>query len=562
MKLRFRVWMPLAAVFVVLLSVVSLLAYAIPTVKARLEEHNRGYALSRAASIADSVAGASGEELRRSLSAAADSVDGEVLAVDPSGEIRAEAGTELLAPGSPALEEVEGEQRQILRSRELLVAQAPVIHEGEMTGSVVVIYEDPASSVYWLFLRSGLEAAVISSVIGGALMLLLGTSLSRRVARLERGARRLEAGDLSTRIEPKSDDELGGLARTLNAMAESLQSSFSRLEENDETLSAVLDNLNEGVLATDLDGRVVFINPVARSMLGLGEGETPSRLPEAWEDFDLPGAVARCAREEECGEARVRSGDTFLRVNVEHMPAFDNHRGGVLVVLQDLSEGRRLEASQQRFLANAAHELRTPLATISFAAELLSADAGDDPQARRRFLEHIRSAADRMQRLSESLLRLARVGWDTTEPEIQRVSPGECARAAAEQMRPLAESAGLSLHVEDEGTPVLADPALLEQALLVAISNAIKHSEPGGGITLRAEGPKITVEDTGEGINPADLPYVFERFRKGGETGGFGMGLSICRESVRRMGGEVEVRSEPGKGSVVSIMLPEEESGA
>jgi signal transduction histidine kinase len=144
-------------------------------------------------------------------------------------------------------------------------------------------------------------------------------------------------------------------------------------------------------------------------MLGF-TGDKPKKVPDPFADLSLPDAVARCAKRRECGEARVRRGDTFLRINLEHLPAFDVHRGGVLVVLQDLSEGRRLETNQQRFLANAAHELRTPITTILGASELLLTEEREDPEVRNKFLKHVSAEAQRMQKLSDTLLRLARTG--------------------------------------------------------------------------------------------------------------------------------------------------------
>lgn len=344
---------------------------------------------------------------------------------------------------------------------------------------------------------------------------------------------------------------------------------LTRLKEKDETLAAILDNLNEGVLATNLGGRIMFANPAARSLLGLGDEkdlrnpDVLQELPSPWEDFDLPEAVRRCARDRECARSMVRTGKSFLRVNLEHMPAFDDHKGGVLVVMQDLSEGQRLEANQQRFLTNAAHELRTPLSNIAFAAELLSTGADEDPETRRRFLNHILSATHRMQRLSETLLRLARLGWERREPEIEPVNPAEVAHAVAESMRPLAEGAGVSINLGGEGLPVLADATMLEQALMTLVSNAIKNSEKDGQVTLRLDGPTIVVEDRGKGISRDELPHVFERFYRSREgSGGFGLGLSICKDIVENMGGDISIRSEEGAGTAVKIQLREVEEDA
>ena len=352
-------------------------------------------------------------------------------------------------------------------------------------------------------------------------------------------------------------------------MAANLQNSFNQLEENDKTLNAILDELNEGVLATNLDGKVMFANPTARSMLGMESGEDGEdteklqRLPNPWPDFDLPKAVEHCAGGQDCGEGRVRSGETFFRVNVEHMPAFDDHKGGVLVVMQDLSAGRRLEANQQRFLANAAHELKTPITTILGSSELLLDGDDEDPDTRRQFLNHIHTEAGRMWRLSDTLLRLARVGWDQREPGLEPVDLADVARNATERIKPLAESAGLKVHMEGKGTRVKADPELLEQALLVLLSNAVTYSEKGGATTLRLGDDSIAVEDEGSGIGPEDLSHVFERFYRGKPgSGGFGLGLPICKELVEGMGGTISIDSQIGVGTSVKIELPEDETDA
>ena len=283
----------------------------------------------------------------------------------------------------------------------------------------------------------------------------------------------------------------------------------------------------------------------------------PQELPDPWEDFDLHDAVARCANEDECGEARVRSAQTFFQIKLERMRAFDEHKGGVLIVVRDLSESRRLEANQQRFLANAAHELKTPITAILGAADLLLTEEDDDPGVRERFLTHIRSEAERMQRLSETLLQLAQTGWDRRDPDIEEVDLLDVAARVAERMEPLADSSWSDLSVEGEGGRAIADEGWLEQALLVLVSNALKHSEKGGRVRLRAEGSNIAVQDEGAGISEEDLPYLFERFYRGSNSEGFGLGLPICKELVQRMGGEIHLESEEGEGTTVEVRLPE-----
>lgn len=568
MNLKFRVWMPLVAVLIVLLSVATLLLYVLPASRSRLGGYVEDRTFARAAAAASAVSSAGMENIQRELDLAAETGGGEMLVVDRRGHVVARAGENVLSPPEEILQSAANGKRVNRRIGDQRITVIPLIREGNLDGGLVFAPGKAEDAVYGLFLRSGVEAAAVASVLGGGLALLLATLLSRRVERIALGARAMGSGDLSSRIEPGSNDELGELANTLNVMAERLEDSFLRLKESGATLNAILNNLAEGVLATDPKGRVVFANLVAQRMLDLASGEGLSdEVPDPWKDFDLQQAVARCASDGRCSEARVRNGETFLQISLERLPKFDGGRGGVLVVIQDLSGGRRLEANQQRFLANAAHELKTPITTILGAAELLLTEEEDDPKVRHRFLNHIHGEASRMRRLSDTLLRLARTGHDLQEPDLRVLDLDGVARETAERMGSLANGAGLTVRVEGRGGRVWGDYEWLEQALLVVLNNAVQHSERGSEVRVRVEPDAVTVEDDGSGISEDDLRMVFERFYRGrrdsekgsGARGGgsFGLGLTICKDLVERMGGGISLKSEEGVGTKVKIKLPE-----
>lgn len=570
--------MPLVAVAVVLLSIFVMLVYGIPATDRRLSEYAQSYTFSRAAAVAEGLRQTDRGQWPEVLQAAGDS-DGEteVLVVDGSRTIVARAGPDMLQSLPPGLLSAAAEGDRVSdQAAGRRAAVVPLAYRGELSGGVIFVSDRVGLSR--IFLRGGVEAAMIALILAGGTALLLATLLSRRVERLTLGARSIESGNLSFRMEPGFQDELGELAASFNSMAARLQASFDQLEESRETLGAILYNLSEGVLATDLDGGVVFMNRSARRMLGAepdgSENEVqaasrreppygpPEALPDPWDEFSLPRAVERCARQRECGEARVGSGETYLQLKLEHLPAFDDHSGGVLVVMQDLSEGRRLEANQHRFLANAAHELKTPITALLGSAELLLTEEEDDPRTRRRFLGHIYNEALRMQRLSETLLRLARTGSDLREPRLETVDLGAVAGEALESVRPLAERSGVRLEWEGAGR-ARADGEWLEQALLSLLGNAIKHSGSGAEVRVSILGRGISVRDQGGGIAEEELLYVFERFYRGAEAGesseGFGLGLPICKELVESMGGRVSIESVAGEGTTVTMELSEAE---
>src|SRR5919107_820578 len=387
--------MPALAILIVMLSIGTILLYGYQATRARLGEYAEARTVARAVAVANAVEDTGPNGLHDALKLATETGGGKALLVDKKGEIVARDG----GRGGPEIPDelidaASRGDRMATSVGDRRAVSIPVVSDGQIRGGVVFVSGSGEGAVLSILSRSNVEAAAIASVIGGGLMLLVAALLSRRVERLNLTAKSIERGNLSSRIEPGFGDELGELARTLNATAEKLEESFRRTEEGEATLDAILNSLSEGVVATDLSGDIIFLNRAARAMLGTGTEEV-QKVPDAFVDIDLPGAVARCGKERECGEARVRSGDLYLRVNLESLPAFDDHRGGVLIVLQDLSEGRTLEVKQQRFLANAAHELKTPITTILGASELLLTESKDDPEVRRRFLEHILSEAHR-----------------------------------------------------------------------------------------------------------------------------------------------------------------------
>lgn len=221
---------------------------------------------------------------------------------------------------------------------------------------------------------------------------------------------------------------------------------------------------------------------------------------------------------------------------------------------------RESEARMRNFVADASHELRTPLTSLGTAADLLVREAKNDPVQVQRLAKVMRSQADRMERLVEDLLTLARLDLEQ-ESKCEPVHLERLARDHAEELAVAAPEKQVEVQVE----PVLieANPDRLEQVLANLTSNAVRHTQPGGRIRITVASEDhlavLTVEDDGEGISPEDLPCIFDRFYRAdsaGPGGGTGLGLTIVREIVERLGGTVEVSSRPGQGSAFRVKLP------
>jgi signal transduction histidine kinase/HAMP domain-containing protein len=400
-----------------------------------------------------------------------------------------------------------------------------------------------------------LRAGVIAGVIGVIVGLLLAQLIALRLRRLSVAAEGIAHGDFETPLRYRFRDEFGVLAHNLDRMRRQLRRSFRRIEAERDRLRLLLERLHEGVLTIDQDLVVHFANTEARRLLGgrLREGD---ELPEPWDGFPLREFAHRLFDERATVTQVHVTPDETHAYNVTGIPS-QPETDWALLVVDDLTEQERRELAEREFVSNAAHELRTPLTTIIGAIEVLQAGAKEDPVARDRFLAHIEREAGRLARLARAMLTLARAHSGQEQPRAEVV---ELAPLLHEVAAGLHLHGGVSLDVEaPDGLAVDANRDLLEQALRNLGENAAKHTTRGS-VVLRAYGDASTVtvevEDSGPGIRPEVQRHVFDRFYRGErDPHGFGLGLAIVRESVRTLGGRIELDSSPGAGTVFRILL-------
>jgi two-component system phosphate regulon sensor histidine kinase PhoR len=235
------------------------------------------------------------------------------------------------------------------------------------------------------------------------------------------------------------------------------------------------------------------------------------------------------------------------------------------LLIQDLSEVRHLQIVRRDFISNISHELRTPLASMKALVETLLDGAIEDPDMAIRFLSRANVEVDAMAQMVEELQELARIESGQVPLQLQSVTVSDLILPAFERMQTQAEGGqlGMVVNLPAKLPPVLADPARISQVLTNLISNAIKYTQPGGQISVRAKPHQnmvlIEVEDTGAGIPAKDLPRIFERFYKADRartSGGTGLGLAIARHLVKVHGGEIWVKSKEKKGSTFYFTLP------
>jgi signal transduction histidine kinase len=319
----------------------------------------------------------------------------------------------------------------------------------------------------------------------------------------------------------------------------------------------LLEALSDGVILVQ-DRRIVYGNPAASDLLGAPLPDQADRLAPTV----LAALVDRADEEQRRVKEEFSRGTPLRWIEASSQPLADP-AGGVLLVLRDVTERRNVEAMRRDFVADASHELKTPVASIQAAAETLVRALDDHPEAARRFALQVQATAGRLSQMVTDLLDLSRV--ESERPKMDEVDLGLLVRKEADRIADRAEVQGVDLEVEGESPVVTASRKDLRLAVRNLLDNAIAYTEAGGTVTVSIfqngnEG-LVAVSDTGIGIPGRDVRRIFERFyrvddARNRETGGTGLGLSIVRHVAEMHGGAVEVESELGRGSTFRLRLP------
>jgi two-component system sensor histidine kinase ResE len=382
---------------------------------------------------------------------------------------------------------------------------------------------------------------------------------------MKTAAEKMARGQFTTRVPVRfhERDEIADLALAFNRMAAQLEDSIHQLSQEKEQLSSILRSMSDGVLTLNKFGKIILSNPVADRFLSLWDGqEEKNPLPPPLREF-YNRVVEN--NSEQVGDI-TRQGRTWAVV-MTPLYAGEQMRG-VVAVLRDVTEERRLDKMRKDFVANVSHELRTPLSMLQGYSEALMDDIVESPEERREIARIINEESLRMSRLVRELLDLARMESGHIQVMPVERSLYEYVPRVIRKFHNLAKEQGIDLSADlAENLPdVYWDEDKIEQVLTNLIDNALRHTPSGGKVIVhvyqKREKIFLEVEDTGSGIPEEDLPFVFDRFYKAdkartrGQSGGTGLGLSIVKHLVKAHGGNVSVRSQLGVGTVFIVELP------
>jgi two-component system sensor histidine kinase VicK len=457
------------------------------------------------------------------------------------------------------------------------IAIAKPIGSGRLGAVYIVVSMEELyntiSSINQILISGTLIATGLTAVLG----VMLSSTITSPIKEITKQVTAVAEGNFDEQVKVHGKDEIGQLGNTFNFMINRLKDAVSLNEEEKEKLASILTNMNDGVIATDNQGKVIILNRRAKQILQLSDEEALGKNISLL--LDIPQEIID---DNTAGENRATLLDIEhpdeeeqLSVRVTFTPIHRRVGGvtGTIAVLQDVTEQEKLEQARREFVANVSHELRTPLTTIKSYLEALDDGALEEPQLAQRFIGVTRSETERMIRLVTDLLHLSRLDSKQAmmSKETTRVSEmlEEVADRFSFQLRQ--RNIRIEIRVESGMPSILLDRDKIDQVLDNLVSNAIKYTGDEGTIRIIArridKGQiEISVQDTGIGIPKKDLARIFERFyrvdkARSRNMGGTGLGLSIAREIVKAHGGTIALESELGQGTKVTFTLPMQVEG-
>lgn len=407
-------------------------------------------------------------------------------------------------------------------------------------------------------------------IVGGLVSWRLALGITLPLTKITAAARLTAQGDWKTEFYHPYPDEIGELADALNSLSHTMRESFSSLAENQGRLEAVLDNMENGVILFDRTGHINLINPAAEGILGVQADDVMNRSHvEVVKNYPLSNLIDEVLKNWEPARGEISLFYPRERILETHAaPVFGAHHEphGVVVVLHDISEIRRLERVRAEFVANVSHELKTPVTAVKGFAETLLSGALYNYRSAEEFVNIINDEAERLSRLIHDLLELSRIESGEGRLNLELLDLGAEIKEIADKLKPQFQKKDLTLTMDVPATPVMvkADSDQLEQVFLNLLDNSLKYT-PTGGVTISLEVEpgqlKVAVKDTGIGIPEHDQARIFERFyrvdkARSRKLGGTGLGLAIVKHIIEAHRGHVWVKSQPGRGSEFYFSLP------
>lgn len=448
----------------------------------------------------------------------------------------------------------------------------PVGEENNIRGILYIRYDlaevyESTNKSKVIIIQSTFLASFITVILG----FFIAKSITDPINDVTDKAAKMAAGDFNQVVEVKSGDEIGKLAEMFNYLTKRLKTSLSEISSEKSKLEAIINYMDDGLIAVNTDGEIIHLNPKAISMLNFTE--TSLDFNKIVGDLNEDLMIENIIKNDDSwlGSSSIKLDDSIYKVSYAPYANENLEKSGIVFVIQDVTEQEKLENMRRDFVANVSHELKTPLTSIKSYTETILDGIVDDPQTQREFLMVVSSEADRMNRLVQDLLQLS--SFDTENVRLKKEVHDYMALITMSikkfEVTTKAKNQTIELISDEDDILGRFDYDRIEQVIINIISNAIKYSFDGSTLVVNIDSHgdyvNISVKDNGMGIPEKDLTRIFERFYRVDKArtrahGGTGLGLSIAKEIVEAHGGVIKIQSTVDIGTTVTISLPKDSS--
>jgi two-component system phosphate regulon sensor histidine kinase PhoR len=414
------------------------------------------------------------------------------------------------------------------------------------------------------------SSTIISLLIASLISLIISLNITRPIKEMTEISQRISKGDFSKKLEIRSQDEIGQLSLALNQMSEDLENKIKIISEDKNKMEIILSSVIEGIAAIDQKGKFILCNDAFEKIINLSQIKVLGRFH--WE-------IIRNNQLNELLKETIHQGQTSTQEITILFPqekiffASSTPLGekeniwGAVVVLNDITQIKRLEKMREEFVANVSHELRTPLTSIQGFIETLKDGAIKDPEKTQHFLKIIEKQSNRLNNLVEDILKLSKIESQEIVVNLQSTNLKDLLDKVIAEFKEkiILKKIQININISPQFPLLKVDPEQIELALGNLLDNAIKYTPEKGEISIsfleREKDIYLEITDNGIGISQEHLPRIFERFYRvnkdrSRDLGGTGLGLAIVKHIVKVHKGTIGVDSNPGKGSKFFIILP------
>lgn len=451
--------------------------------------------------------------------------------------------------------------------KRFLYAASPILSDGTIIG--VIRLAKPLDELDLTLKNFILFLVLLSSLgllAGMIFMFVLSSKKINPLQKLSEKIRLVSLEDLHKIDVSGRKDELGSIAASFNFMVDKVTNQYSEIKEEQAQRNLILDNMTDGVILVDENGKVILFNTAAQKMFMFDEETAIGvSLVEVVRQFQVIDLWKKCAGTKIVQYQNIQLPVNQVSLHVTATPIKGDSQRGILLLFQDLTLVQKLQTVRQDFISNVSHELRTPLTSLKLLTETIQDGAINDKNALSRFLQQMNAEIDNLIQIVQELLELSKIESGKVPIIVQNISPLEIISRSVDSIQLQADRSKIKIinNVSSSLPEIKADGNRIHQVVLNLLHNAIKFTPQGGKITIDAkEEPNLVVfsiSDTGVGMHEKDLARIFERFYKADRsrtTEGTGLGLSIARHIIEEHGGKIWADSKIGAGSTFYFSIP------